>query len=165
MDPVRAHHQVERARGTALERDVHAARGLGERGDGVAEDVPASGGGGLLVQQPGQVTARDLDLAAGELAGEHREPAAVRADDLLVGAAGLQPQHLAEDAHALQHGAVDRALEVDGLPARARGGSLLDDGHVEAVAVEPVGESGAADAGAGDEDVGVLHVHEPRRER
>ena len=57
-----------------------------------------------------------------------------------------------------QHGHVDRALEVDGLAAAADLVSLLDDGDVEAEAVQPEGECGPPDAGAGDQDSRILHA-------
>lgn len=164
VDAVGAHHEVEGTRRAALEGDVHAARRVGQRGDGVAEDVLAVFLG-PLVQQGGEVAAEDLNVAAGELAGHDRQPSAVRVDDDLVGSAGLAPPHLPEDSHPLQHDAVGLTLEVDGLAAGTERGRPLDDGDGVAGAAQPVGERGPGDARTGDEDRGVLHVHELRGER
>ena len=54
-------------------------------------------------------------------------------------------------------------LKSTAWPPVRRAGRLLDDGDVAAVAVEPVGECGAGDARAGDEDLRVLHGQDCRR--
>lgn len=75
--------------------------------------------------------------------------------------AGLPVQDLLPDARALEHGPVGAALEVDGLAAGPQGGCLLDHGDAEAVPVQPVGEGGTGDAGAGDENGLVAHELSP----
>jgi hypothetical protein len=119
--------------------------------------------GGALVQEVGQVAAADLEVTAGEFAGDHGLGPSLGVDDRLVGAAGLAGDDVVEDAHALQHGPVGGALEVDGLPARAHRRGALDDGDGAAVAGQPEGEGGAGDARAGDQDSQVLHAAEHRQ--
>ncbi|MFB7468878.1 hypothetical protein ACFCZ1_36245 [Streptomyces sp. NPDC056224] len=77
---------------------------------------------------------------------------AVGVDEGHGGAAGLDAAEFFEDAHAVEDGEVGLAAEVDGLAAGAEGGGEFYDGGAEAVAAEPVGEGGAGDARAGDED-------------
>lgn len=64
----------------------------------------------------------------------------------------------------MQHAEVDRAFEVHGLPTRSDLVGLLDDGHVEPVAVQPVRECWSGDARTQDEDAGVLHRWFPNEE-
>ena len=58
---------------------------------------------------------------------------------------------LVEDACAF--GDVEgHSAQVDGVAAIAGDGCFFDDGGVDAVVVEPVGEGRSRDTGAGDED-------------
>jgi len=160
VDPVGPDDQAEGLRRAAGEGDLHPGRGLGQRGDRVAEAVVAASGG-LLVHDRGQVPAQDLDVAAGELAAHHGLLAAGRVQAHGVGPAGLPALDLVPDPHPLEHGPVGAALEVDGLAAGPRRGRLLGHGDVEAVPAEPVGQGGTGDAGPGDEDVLVAHEVPP----
>jgi hypothetical protein len=164
VQPVGPDDEVERARGRPEEGHVDAGSGLGERGDRVVEDVLGRRGG-ALVHDPGQVAADDLDLPAGELAGHDGERAAGGVDHPAVPAVRPGRPDVVEDAHPVEDRAVGLALEVDGLAAGAQRGSLLDDRDVEAVPGEPVGEGGAGDARAGDQDARALHVHDARSPR
>ncbi len=132
--------------------------GLGQRGDRVAKEVRA-GVRGALVEQLGQVSPGDLDLAGAELPWNHGDLAAGGVDDDAVSSSpGLQSPDVLQDAHPAQHGAVGLALEVDGLAAAPDLGGLLHHRDLEAVTVEPVGQRGSGDAGTGDEHTGVLHA-------
>ena len=126
-----------------VERHVHAAVGLGERGDRVAEDVLAAVLR-ALVQQLGEVTPADLDVAAGELTGDGGERPALRVDDGLVVPAGLAAVHLVEDAHPFRTVRWVSPLKSTAWPTGRRAGRLLDDGDGGAVAGEPEASAGPA---------------------
>ncbi|GIH14800.1 hypothetical protein Raf01_29720 [Rugosimonospora africana] len=143
VHPVGADDQVERAPGAVAEPDLHAVRGLGQRGDGVAEDV-LDVAAGPVVQDPGQVAAGDLDLPAEHVGRQRHDGLAVRVDDRLGAHAGLPGPYLVQDAHPLQHRHLG-AAEVDRAAAVAQRRGLLDHGHAVARAPQPVGERRTGD--------------------
>src|SRR5262249_53263436 len=100
---VRADDEVEPARGPVRERDVDPARVLRHAGDVVAEDV-LGGARAVAVQDPGQVAALDLNVAAEQHGRERGQAAAARVDHRLVAHSGLAGPDVAEHAHALQQG-------------------------------------------------------------
>ena len=111
---------------------------------------------GAVVEDAGEVAAHDLVVAPrrGRRRCRRGRSAMVAAGVVDVRAAahvrGLGAD-LVEDAHPpadLDRGAAD----VDLVAAGAQFGGALDDGRGEAVAVQPEGEGGAGDRGAGDED-------------
>src|SRR5262249_51179904 len=121
----------------------------------VAEDVlgVALGRG---VQDPRQVASHDLDLGDDPLAAEgvrrdlgQAAPVSVHiGEPALVDAVVADGRH---DAHPL-HDVLGHAPDVYRVAARSQGGGDLDDGRLEPVPVQPVGQGGSGDAGAGDED-------------
>jgi hypothetical protein len=157
---VAAGDEVEGAGRGVLELRMHTVRGLGERGDRVTEQVFAAVGG-ALVEDGGQVAPQDLHIAAEKLAGHDGQLSPGRVEELHVGPPGLAAEDLLPHAHALQHGQLGPALEVDGLAARAQRGGALDDGDLEAVAIQPVGQGRAGDARAGDQNRLGAHGDSP----
>lgn len=109
------------------------------------------------MERPGQIAAQHFYLTAGELGRQVQERAAAFVDEAHRAATGLYAAEAGEQAHAFQHGQMRFAAEVDGLTALAQGRGQFDDGGLEAVASQPVGQRRAGDARAGDEDVPV-HV-------
>ena len=156
MDAVGTEHQIEGPRLAVLELDLYPVRGLGQPADGVAEEILAAPSG-PSVEDVSQVAAQDLDIAAGELPRDDPQPLAVVVEEDGVGGPGLPLLDLVEDAHLFQYCEVGPALEVDRLTTRTDGRRLLDDGHLEAVAIEPVREGGTRDARTGDEDFPAAH--------
>lgn len=152
VEAVGADDEVEAARRGVAEGDVHAGGRLGEGGDGVPEDVLGPGGERGPVEDPGEVAAQYLDVAAGELGGEAQELAAVGVDEGHRAATGPKVVQLVEDPHPPKDAELGLPSEVDGLAARTQGGGDLDDGGTHAVAGESEGQGGARDAGARDED-------------
>jgi hypothetical protein len=161
VQPVGPHHQVEAARLTALEGDLGAVLALGELGDGVVEDVLHVVAGGP-VEDVDQVPAEDLQLGDGaagvaqQVGGHAGQPPVGAVDVGHAAGADVGLADLVQDAHAVGHGA-GRPAQVDGLAAGAWCGRPLHHGGVEAVAAQPVRQGRSGDAGAGDEDVPVLH--------
>src|SRR5690606_21618511 len=108
------------------------------------------------VEGVGEVSAPDLEVEAGLSAGHlfgpyraDRRAGRVHEGDLLV-----LDVHLAQpgqQAHTVDDLA-GRAADVDRVPAATDGAGLLDDGHLEAVPVEPVRERGARDARSREQD-------------
>ena len=160
MDAVGTDHHVERSWGAVLEGHVDPVLGLDERADRIAEHVLARLGR-EVVQDSGKVTARNVDLAARECARDDADLAAGGVDDRTVVVFDAGALDGVEDAHLLKDGPVGRALEVDRLAAGADFVGLLDDSDVESVSVQPEGQGGSGDAGAGDEYAGVAHVRSP----
>lgn len=152
VQAVGADDEVEAAGRGVAEGDVHAGGRLGEGGDGVPEGVLGPGGERGLVQDPGEVAAQDLDVAARELGRKVQELATVGVDEGHRAAAGPNTVQLVEDPHPAKNAELGLPPEVDGLAARTQGGGDLDDGGAQAVAGEPEGQGGARDAGARDED-------------
>ncbi len=148
VQAVRADHQVETARGGALEGHVHAARVGRHLGDGVVEDELGVVPGGV-VHDRGQVGPGDLVLAGG-----HPHPGAVAAttvDETHRGDAGGGRPELGRDAHVgddRQRGAAD----VDRVAAGPLPAGALHDGGPESGTGQPVRQGGAGHAGAGDQD-------------
>jgi hypothetical protein len=126
------------------------------------------------VERVGQITAAHLDVQARHAAGDGF--GSDRGDQGPVGIHEGEPPgvhvrlaQLRVEPHALDDLA-GGAADVDGVAAAADRGGLLDDGDLEAVAVEPVGQGRAGDARAGDEDLavrgvvrGVVHGGSPSR--
>lgn len=145
MQPVGAHHQAEGARRGALEGDLHLMVVFGEGGDGIGEDVLDLVPGGH-VENASQVPTQDLHLTAHNRGGHARQ--------LLAGAVnaghrthvGLQPTHIVQDPHALQHAKVCRSPEVDRVAAVARCGRPLHHCGVEAIVAQPVRQRRPSDA-------------------
>jgi hypothetical protein len=73
VDAVRADHEVELLRWSVVKRDVDALRSLVQGRDRVAEAVfdPLEA---VVVEQPGQIRALDLQVSAGKLARACSEP-------------------------------------------------------------------------------------------
>ncbi len=157
VQPVRADHQVEPARRAALEGDVHAVGVLGERGDGVPEDVLGVRRG-RFVEDPRQVAAQDLDVSGEQIGGQLCLRLA-RAVHVRHGAhAGPGPFDGVQEAHAAEDRQMGLAAEVDGVAPVAEGGRAFHDRGGEAVPGQPVGERGAGDGGAGDQYAEVLRL-------
>ncbi len=163
MEAVGAHHQVEGARLPVREGGVHPVLVLVERGDAVAVDE-LDARRGVAVEDLHQVAAQQFDVLAVESAAA--VGGLLRAVQLgAVGAEHGHPAHPGADGADLlgEAGPLDHvegdAPDVDGLAAGARAGGQLDDGRGESQADQPVGEGGAGDAAAGDED--VLHGCSP----
>ncbi|MEV0660087.1 hypothetical protein ACIBI3_02565 [Actinomadura luteofluorescens] len=129
VQPVGTDDQVERARGPALEGDVHAVRRLGHGRDRVAEDVPG-GVPGQLVQELGEIAPVDLHVPAGERVGQADPRPSLGVDEVERAGVGPPPPDLVQDAHLLQHPHVHLAAEVDGLAARPDRLRALHDGDV-----------------------------------
>ncbi len=90
VEAVGPDHEVEGARRPVREVDAYTGLVLGERGDGVAEEV-LHAGAGVLVHHPYQVLAQQLDVLAVEpTAAEGRLGGAV---DLV--AVGVEDRHAA----------------------------------------------------------------------
>jgi hypothetical protein len=142
-------HQVETPPGTAREDHVDPVSLLGQLGDPVAEDV-LGGGTGVVVEQPGQVPAQDLDI--------RDEPVAA----VVLGTEGLQ--HLPAGVHGVRAGGV-RARRADHrvqphtsddlprdpprvhrLSPRTQPGSPLHHRHLGTEPGQPVGQRRTRDA-------------------
>lgn len=164
VEPVRADHQVEAARRAVFEGHGHAVGVLGERGDGVAEDVLGVLPGGV-VQDPGQVAPEDLDVPGEHVRGQLGLPLARVVDVGHRAHARPDALEVGQDAHAAQDRQVGLAAEVDGVAAVAEREGALHDGGLKAVPMEPVGERGAGDGGAGDQYLAVRHASDFLRER
>lgn len=154
VQPVRADHEVEAAAGAAFEHNVDGVPVVVQGGDGVLEEEldPVAQ---RLVEGVGQIAAPDLQveagLAAGHLLGAQRAdglPDGVdEGDSRGVDVGGAQSR---QQPHAL-HDRAGGAADVDGVATPAYGGGLLQDGHLEAVSVEPICERRARDARSGDQ--------------
>lgn len=144
-EPVRADHQVEGPGLAVFERDRDTVVVLGERGDGVAEDVSELRLG-QTVQDP-----RQLRLGHLQFPGEHlgREPAdlhSVRVDECGAAHRGVEAADLVQHTEFVQD-VEGAAAEVDGVAASAKAGSAFDDGDLVAVSVEEVSEGGTRHTG------------------
>src|SRR6516225_3370867 len=150
VQSVRADDEVEPARCTVRERDVDTVRILRHAGDVVAEDI-LGGARTPVVQDPGQVAALDLDVAAEQYRRERGQPAAARVDHRLVAHAGLAAADVVKHAHPLQQGKLVAAEVHRGGPAGAQPGRPLYHGDRVPGCAQPVRERWAGDAAAGDE--------------
>jgi hypothetical protein len=122
--------------------------------DAVAEDV-LDAVPGPLVQQPAEVAAEHLQVAADELGGNDRAQPAVGIDDVLVGRRGADAQDVVPTVHPLQHRAVGGALEIHGLTARAHRRRLLHDRDLMTLAGQPECHGRTGDARPRDQ-----HIHQ-----
>lgn len=156
MESVRADHEVEAAAGAAVEYDVDGVPVVVQRGDRVLEEELDSVAQRFL-ESVGQIAAPDFQVEAGRPAGHllraqraDGPPDGVDEGDApAVDVGGAQARQQTHAFHDLAGGAAD----IDGVAAPAHSGGLLDDGHLEAVRVEPVCERGARDARSGDQYV------------
>jgi hypothetical protein len=165
VQAVGADDEVERAAGAAGEGHVHAVVVIVEDGDAVVEeelDVVADGG----VEDLREIASAHLQVAAFDTAchglrADRGDQAAVgveEGDQAGLDVGGPQVRH---QPHSVDH-VQCRAADVDGVAAAAQGVGFLHDRDVEAVSVQPVGQRGARDAGAGDQD--RAHVHSSVRQ-
>jgi hypothetical protein len=152
VDPVGADDQVEPALWGMRERHLHPVRLLVQAGDLVAEKVFGAGAGGV-VQNLCQIAAEDLHVAGEDPARHGRPRGAVGGDIGEVAHVRLALLDRVQHAHLAQHAEMHVAAEVHGVAAAAQVRCALDHGRPEAVSVEPVGQRGSGDAGAGDENV------------
>ena len=63
----------------------------------------------------------------------------------------------AGDAHAFEQPEMDMAAKIDPEATAAQRRRSLDDGRLEAVAAQPIGEGRPGDARAGNQDAKVAH--------
>jgi hypothetical protein len=146
--PIGPDHQIEPARRPAREVGADPRIVLLEGGDAVAEAIF-----GLaprrLIEDPRQIAAQDLHLAAQEFGG-HARPAAVRCIDVPDRAhMGLRPLNLIQQSHPRQ---VPHRLapEIDGVAPLTHPGGALHHGWIEAVTPQPEGQCRPGDPGTGD---------------
>lgn len=155
VQAVRPDDEVEGARRRLRELHPHSVLVLLQGGDGVAEEV-LDVRAGVLVDHPHQVLAQHLDVLAVQPAaaegrlGRAADLAAVGAEDRHAAHPGADAARPLQQPHALHHVERDTA-DVHGLPAAAHARGAFDDGGLEAVAVQEVGEDGTRDAAAGDQ--------------
>jgi transcriptional regulator with XRE-family HTH domain len=94
----------------------------------------------VVVEQPGQIRALDLQVSAGELRRHAQHRRAGLIDESRRVPAGLMAAYLVEQTHPLQHGQLDPTAEVHRVTALAQCRGELDHGDVEPAAVQPVRE-------------------------
>jgi hypothetical protein len=73
----------------------------------------------VVVEQPGQIRALDLQVSAGELPRHAQNRRARLIDESRRVATSLMAAHLFEQTHPLQHGQLDPAAEVHRVTALA----------------------------------------------
>lgn len=159
VQPVGAHDDVECAWRAMLER--HGPVGL-DSGDRVAEQILDVVAGGVVIDLA-EVVAHDLHVPVrtGRVDLGQVDPAGLGpalAIQRQPGRSGGQVLDAGQDAHLRRdlHGGAE---QVDGMAAGlAQRGRALDDGDLEAVTGQPVGQHRAGDAGARDE---YPHGHLP----
>jgi hypothetical protein len=160
VQPVGAEHQVEPARLGAVEGDAHPVLVLIQGDDGVVEQelgvVPTR-----LVQDRGEVAARQLHLAAAGrlLQGPQVDPSDAPARGVDEAHAGHVRAGLADawhDPHPLGH-VHGRPSDVHRTAAGPQRPRAFDDGGMESVPRQPVGQGRPGDAGSGDQHGLVAH--------
>jgi hypothetical protein len=158
MKPVGADHEIEPLRRSSFEGDCDAGVILLQRRDRVIIEIRRGGLAGAQ-QQPGEIVAQNLDVAAVQPTGADR--ALLGAGNLV--AVDVEHRHVLEArAHGKRaveqpHFPHDRecgAADVDGLPAGARRRRAFDHGDFEAAPGKPVGHRGPGYACAANEHLG-----------
>ncbi len=104
-----------------------------------------------------EIAALDLHVAARERRGERDEAPAGLVHHREIPHVGLMLSNRVEHPHLAEDAQVRRPAEVHGVASCPQGGGALDHGGGEPATREPVGERGACDACAGDEDGAVRH--------
>lgn len=161
MHPVRADQQIEPPGCALPESDVDTRVILCDRADRLAVHVFDIGAGGV-VEDAGEIGSQERHLGDGsariaEHLGAHRRHSpARRIDERHAPRSGVRRPDPVDDPHPLGH-VPGGTTDIHWVATAARGGSTLDHGRVETVAVEPERQGGPGDPGAGYEDVPVLH--------